>query len=269
MTNISQGNKPSRPTTDRGESLIPDEIWDIMCKCWDKDPNSRPTAPDVLAVLERARTMADLQLRDLTGNVILEGSIQDIVMTGGFGDIRRGILKKSRKSVALKSLYIRGGGPQPNFKNTKVRRIYPTLVINSWCIYALQRFRREATIWNQLDHRNILPFLGIAEIPGLSTCLISPWIDRGNCVNYLKEHQDMSPLPIASILYFGFLNSLTLSQILGISRRLEYLHTFEPSIIHGDLRGVSYGCLLLFCHTLFKSTCDRLMSLYQMKVKRF
>ena len=51
-------------------------------------------------------------------------------------------------------------------------------------------------IWNQLSHPNILPFLGIADIPGLSTCLVSPWVDNGNSVVYLTEHPDVMPLPI-------------------------------------------------------------------------
>ena len=51
-------------------------------------------------------------------------------------------------------------------------------------------------IWNQLSHPNILPFLGIADIAGLSTCLVSSWIDNGNSVAYLTEHPDVMPLPI-------------------------------------------------------------------------
>lgn len=55
---------------------------------------------------------------------------------------------------------------------------------------------REAYIWGDLDHPNILPFLGTADPPGLSTCLVSPWLYYGNCIQYLEKYPDILPLPI-------------------------------------------------------------------------
>ena len=110
-------------------------------------------------------------------------------------------------------------------------------------------------IWNQLSHPNILPFLGIADIPGLSTCLVSPWIDNGNSVAYLTEHPDVMPLPIVSTLFKamgpGSITDHVRLQVLGIVRGLEYLHKYNPSIIHGDLRGVSHNSFL------FPGSADR------------
>ena len=123
MDKISEGTLPDRPKGGRGENLIPDPLWEIMTQCWALDPLARPSASDILKVLQQIRTMSDLHLRDLTGDIILGGGLQEVVTTGGFGDIRKGILRRTNKMVALKSLCIRGGGPQPNLKSTKVKKI--------------------------------------------------------------------------------------------------------------------------------------------------
>ena len=122
MNKLTEGTLPDRPKGGHGEALIPDPLWEIMTQCWALDPSARPSALDILQVLQQIRTMSDLHLHDLTGDIFLGGSLQEVVTTGGFGDIRKGILRRTNKVVALKSLCIRGGGPQPNLKNTKVKK---------------------------------------------------------------------------------------------------------------------------------------------------
>ncbi|KAH0586829.1 hypothetical protein H2248_005676 [Termitomyces sp. 'cryptogamus'] len=50
-------------------------------------------------------------------------------------------------------------------------------------------FWREAVIWAQLSHLNILPFYGIHFLsdPRKSFCLVSPWISGGNVLEFLAE----------------------------------------------------------------------------------
>lgn len=55
-----------------------------------------------------------------------------------------------------------------------------------------QRIRREAYVWIDLKHVNILEFHGIVEGFGLLPALVAPWIENGSLDSYLKqpEHCD-------------------------------------------------------------------------------
>ena len=58
---------------------------------------------------------------------------------------------------------------------------------------ALQDYAREAIIWSQLRHPNVLPFYGIfnksTDPDSFRISLLSPWMDRGHISDYLKENQ--------------------------------------------------------------------------------
>ncbi|RDB28781.1 Serine/threonine-protein kinase HT1 [Hypsizygus marmoreus] len=83
-------------------------------------------------------------------------------------------------------------------------------------------FCKEAILWRHLRHPHVLPFYGVCQWPGapLRVCLVSPWMENENIVQYLQKnpHADRRAL------------------ILDIARGLDYLHTFDPPMIHGDLR---------------------------------
>ncbi|KAF5351192.1 hypothetical protein D9756_008184 [Leucocoprinus leucothites] len=86
----------------------------------------------------------------------------------------------------------------------------------------IKLFAKEAILWSQLSHPNILPFYGIYYLgEEKRMCLVSPWMTNGNLVNYLQDH------PLAPRRPF----------ICDVVTGLEYLH--ESNIIHGDLKGVN------------------------------
>ncbi|KAF8183830.1 kinase-like domain-containing protein [Mycena galopus ATCC 62051] len=84
------------------------------------------------------------------------------------------------------------------------------------------KFCREALLWKDLQHPNILPCLGIDgdSFPS-SLCMISPWMEHGTVIHYLKQHGHEN---VDKLLY-------------EIAQGLQYLHS--RGIVHGDLRGTN------------------------------
>ncbi|KAK0211771.1 kinase-like domain-containing protein [Armillaria fumosa] len=90
----------------------------------------------------------------------------------------------------------------------------------------LRQLRREAIIWRQCDHPNLLPFYSIyrnSESAAVTTpstyCLVSPFMVNGNLRQYMKNTDNPDRHNLA----------------LDITRGMEYLH--KSSIVHGDLKG--------------------------------
>lgn len=52
----------------------------------------------------------------------------------------------------------------------------------------LQLFYPEAIVWRQLQHDNVLQFIGIDRhaFPG-AMCLVSPWMTNGTVIDYLRK----------------------------------------------------------------------------------
>ncbi|TDL15149.1 kinase-like protein [Rickenella mellea] len=122
---------------------------------------------------------------------------------GGFADIWKGTLMNC--PVALKALRV--------FNNDSSKKKE----------MVLKDFAHEAVIWRQLRHKNILPFYGIFK--GNPTfdrlCLVSPWMNAGNVVSFLKRFPDSDRISLLGDVVDG----------------LRYLHEFEPTVVHGDLKG--------------------------------
>ncbi|KAJ7619423.1 kinase-like domain-containing protein [Roridomyces roridus] len=81
---------------------------------------------------------------------------------------------------------------------------------------------REALVWKDLRHPNILKFIGIDRdsFPD-SLCLVSPWMEHGTVLNYLKDHGRAN---VDKVLF-------------EVAQGLEYLHSHD--VVHGDLRGAN------------------------------
>ncbi|KAF4569714.1 hypothetical protein EYR40_008693 [Pleurotus pulmonarius] len=84
-----------------------------------------------------------------------------------------------------------------------------------------QKFCREALVWQHLKHPNVLPFIGIDPENFESLCIVSPWMENGTALSYLKLN--------------GY-NDVDL-MLYGIGQGLAYLHSLE--VVHGDLRGAN------------------------------
>ncbi|KAJ7768234.1 kinase-like domain-containing protein [Mycena metata] len=120
------------------------------------------------------------------------------VAAGGFGDIWKGLVRG--QSVSLKIVRL--------FEDSDIKAV-------------LKDFTREAFVWRQLCHPNLLPFFGLYYLDS-RLCLVSPWMENGNIMQFLKRE----PLDIDRV-------SLMLDVALG----LEYLH--EQNVVHGDLKAIN------------------------------
>ncbi|KAG6917750.1 hypothetical protein DXG01_001288 [Tephrocybe rancida] len=79
---------------------------------------------------------------------------------------------------------------------------------------------REAILWGQLSHPNLLPFYGMCRI-GQRLALVSPWASNGTIVEYLKS------APAANRILL----------CLDVAKALAYLH--DSKVVHGDLKGAN------------------------------
>uniref|UniRef100_A0A0W0EUD2 Protein kinase domain-containing protein n=1 Tax=Moniliophthora roreri TaxID=221103 RepID=A0A0W0EUD2_MONRR len=126
------------------------------------------------------------------------------VAGGGFGDVYKGAMGRYQTTVVC----------------LKVVKVYLTSNVEK----LLSDYIREAIIWRQLKHPNVLPFVGIYYLDGSRThlCLVSPWMER-NLVEFLKN---ATPDDIDHEML-----------IFDIARGLAYLHS--EKVVHGDLKGVN------------------------------
>ncbi|KAJ7572902.1 kinase-like domain-containing protein [Mycena floridula] len=88
----------------------------------------------------------------------------------------------------------------------------------------LKDFCREALLWKQLDHPNVLPLLGVTiELFAPSFCLVSPWMSNGNVMQYLEQNPEFSRI----------------NAVRDIAAAIQYLHEHKPLIVHADIRGTN------------------------------
>ncbi|KAF9263062.1 kinase-like protein [Marasmius fiardii PR-910] len=120
---------------------------------------------------------------------------------GAFGDVWQG--KVGEQLVCLKMIRV--------FNPSDVNHI-------------LKDYMQEAILWRQLNHPNVLPFMGIffSDMDQKQLCLVSPWMERGNLVDFLKTSQDLIDLDLLAY---------------DVACGLSHLHA--KNIVHGDLKAVN------------------------------
>ncbi|KAF9222474.1 kinase-like protein [Gyrodon lividus] len=112
---------------------------------------------------------------DLTGEIV---KLSDHFCDGGsFGDVWRCICNcdSGYKEVAVKAL---------RFKLTLDEHE------GSGRVKYVRMARRELGIWRRLDHRNIVPFMGIAYGFGPHVALVSLWMPHGTLQSFLARYDD-------------------------------------------------------------------------------
>ncbi|KAG2065014.1 kinase-like protein [Suillus decipiens] len=82
------------------------------------------------------------------------------------------------------------------------------------------RIRREAYVWIQLSHDNILPLEGITEGFGPLPAFVAPWMENGTLNDYLRRE-------------IGLSRERMLTMVREVAAGLQYLH--DKDIVHGDM----------------------------------
>ncbi|KAJ7713163.1 kinase-like domain-containing protein [Mycena metata] len=179
-------------------------------------------AQDVLDSLPRADDLADTTLHRLIvklsfscgrlpSSLFIKGVEQDdnrLHAGGSFGNIYKAVYRS--KVVALKQLRFNEA-----YTEEEKRKIQ-------------KKFCQEALLWKNLQHPNILPFLGLHSKESdpndplsilWSMFMVCEWMPKGTVLKYVKE----SPSAPINVL------------LLEIAEGLRYLHS--KAVLHGDLRG--------------------------------
>ncbi|EPS97228.1 hypothetical protein FOMPIDRAFT_38408, partial [Fomitopsis schrenkii] len=82
---------------------------------------------------------------------------------------------------------------------------------------------KEALLWKHLSHPNITPFYGMVNtFNGRSGMgMVCKWMPNGHIMEFLQHYQ----------------NEDRPSLLLDAARGLQYLHSEEVSVVHGDIKG--------------------------------
>ncbi|KAF8067949.1 kinase-like domain-containing protein [Lyophyllum atratum] len=127
----------------------------------------------------------------------IESYGDDPVAGGGYADIYKGRLQG--ETVCLKTI-----------------RIYEPHQVD----HLIKKYSREAILWRQLSHPNLLPFFGFTRLRS-RLAFVSPWAGNGHVINFLEENPNVDRI------------LLCLDTAAGVS----YLH--ENNVIHGDLKATN------------------------------
>ncbi|KAG8902230.1 hypothetical protein FRB99_004716 [Tulasnella sp. 403] len=171
-------------------------------------PLAHPVPKEMISIVQPGAYIKDVA-SDLPGEL----HIHKVVCQGGYSDVSKGnwIAPDGKETpVAVKTLR------RVNMKSSKDEEAKKKR-INI-------RLRREAIVWGRLDHPNILSLIGIrVGNDDREPTLIAPWCENGNLEAYLEDHTELT-----------IVDKIRLLQQTG--KALEYLHTLEPPIVHGDIK---------------------------------
>ncbi len=71
--------------------------------------------------------------------------------------------------------------------------------------------------------------------------MVSQWCENGTITEYITKHtvnkfKLVSPCPVYLLFLCQF---LTVHQLAQVASGMAYLHSCQPVVVHGDLKGVS------------------------------
>ncbi|KAL0566780.1 hypothetical protein V5O48_015226, partial [Marasmius crinis-equi] len=262
---VMYGSSPKRPTNARVmERGLDDELWGLLVECWSRLPGARPGIVEVLERLVRSVDGLENILRMVEDMLSDEQECRRLLEVRGdeaqkcldtlqlLADgpnistlLRSSILKmmlhlSKRSRLCLNCLIIKnvkrlgeypvgGGGFGDVWKGEIGEQMVCLKVVKVYLrpdvTHRIEDYMREAIVWQQLSHPNLLPFVGMYYLDETrqQLCLVSPWMERGDLSRYLKGK------PRKDVDHQGL--------AYDVAAGLAYLH--ERKIVHGDLKSVN------------------------------
>ncbi|KAJ7585972.1 kinase-like domain-containing protein [Mycena floridula] len=165
----------------------------------DKDEKESSSSGEEASFAELSK-MNNINVVDLSRRVRRDGDFP--FAGGGNSNVYRGKMLKSNGKkirVAIKMIRLSDDG------SGTLKEI-------------IRKLKREASIWSQLNHPNLLPFIGICHDIAPWPVLVSPFYKHGHILKYLLNYR----------------NADRMQMIVSIALGLEYLHSKD--IVHGDLK---------------------------------
>ncbi|CAE6495386.1 unnamed protein product [Rhizoctonia solani] len=175
------------------------EVWKLLEDCWERKPEDRPNANTVSAI-EILRKLSENGYADITAQINIRKCSSTAIGQGGTGDVFQGYLVDGSK-VAIKC-------PR-NFDTSEEDGRE-----------ALKAIAKEGYLWLKHRHANVLEIFGLALFRN-HIALVSPWMENGTVLNYVKKQPTADRLNLCSQIACG----------------LTYLH--EQGTIHGDLKAIN------------------------------
>ncbi|KAG8704265.1 hypothetical protein FRC11_010058, partial [Ceratobasidium sp. 423] len=149
---------------------------------------------------EILRLLSEKGYPDVTSQINVRKCSSASVNRGGAGDIYQGYLVSGSK-VAIKC---------PRSFNTSEDEGRE----------ALKAIAKEGYQWSKHQHVNILEIFGLALFRN-QIALVSPWMDNGTAINYVKKRPGVNRINLCS----------------QVAQGLAYLH--DKGTIHGDLKAIN------------------------------
>ncbi|KAG9125594.1 hypothetical protein FRC07_006960 [Ceratobasidium sp. 392] len=189
-----------------------DMLWTLLTKCWQYEPDQRPTAEQVYkhVASEIIAHLGSRKCPDLSDQLDLSLCSQDPLTSGGYGEVYRGALK-SGQQVALKSMIVVMGSSRSEKELLKLQ----------------QDTARELYTWSKFNHPNVIKLLGLAMFRN-RVAMVSPWMNNGNLMSCIKRNAGADRCQLCS----------------QVAEGLTYLHRIDmvstPGILLPDLNEVLF-----------------------------
>ncbi|KAL6070956.1 Serine/threonine-protein kinase HT1 [Balamuthia mandrillaris] len=198
---VLEGERPAIPEG------VPPAWAKLVRRCWHADPSKRPTFKKIVEKLEQFQRDKIFEQMDAAEtaqvvqrvNIPLEElEIQEQLGRGALCRVDKAVWKKQNMVVAVKTFYC------------------PDLVPQE-----LADFRRELWLTSQMDHPNLIRFVGgSSEPPHLY--LVTELVENGSLWDILHKEE------------FELTWELRLQMALEIASGMKYLH--DKNVLHRDLK---------------------------------
>ncbi|KAF7974609.1 hypothetical protein HWV62_11574 [Athelia sp. TMB] len=246
------GHRPDR--TKYPPAMFTALTWALMNECWNHEPSARPGMASIALRLERACVESAVEtilpppkgrLYDLAKAYNGWTKEQDIRFASDSRnfcfdypkDEYAHIKDISGKVTRVDDFIFDNGGcaniwrgsiSEGGIAQLVVVKVSRCRHVNEWQ-ERNQDLLKEAAIWNELHHPNILPFYGICfgfDVPS-TPGLVSPYYKNLHVIEYLRTQPDADKIAL----------------ICQAAAGLSYMHS--RNIIHGDVKSVSHGSPIL------------------------